>query len=199
MLRHALRRAARPLARAGFAAEAEGSAAVAATTKAFLDSFVQRAPSTMAPPSFPTDYRAGAARSQPGHPSDAAPFPWPRPVAKRAVPAAGTPDKVTLNLYLPHSIEFQGQKASPGTGATAATAVERLSVPSPLTTSPLQVDQVSIPATTGEFGVLPGHVPTVAQMKPGVLAVHFEADKPVKKARTGATRGRAGRLRACVW
>ena len=40
-----------------------------------------------------------------------------------------------------------------------------------------------IPATTGEFGVLPGHVPTVAQLKPGVLAVHLEADKNVKKAR----------------
>ena len=43
------------------------------------------------------------------------------------------------------------------------------------------MDQVSIPATTGEFGVLPGHVATIAQMKPGVLAVHLEADKNVKK------------------
>jgi hypothetical protein len=25
----------------------------------------------------------------------------------------GTPDKVTLNLYLPHSIEFQGEKVRP--------------------------------------------------------------------------------------
>ena len=49
-----------------------------------------------------------------------------------------------------------------------------------------QVDQVSIPAVTGEFGVLPGHVPTVAQLKPGVLAVHLEADKNVKKARAAA-------------
>ncbi len=45
---------------------------------------------------------------------------------------------------------------------------------------------MSIPATTGEFGVLPGHVPTVAQLKPGVLAVHVEQDKNVKKARTRA-------------
>lgn len=42
---------------------------------------------------------------------------------------------------------------------------------------------MSIPATSGEFGVLPGHVPTVAQLKPGVLAVHLETDKNVKKAR----------------
>lgn len=45
---------------------------------------------------------------------------------------------------------------------------------------------MSIPATTGEFGVLPGHVPTVAQLKPGVLAVHLEADKNVKKASAAA-------------
>lgn len=58
-----------------------------------------------------------------------------------------------------------------------------------------QVDQVLIPATTGEFGVLPGHVPTVAQLKPGVLAVHVEADKNVKKVRPPA--GRAG-CRGCA-
>jgi hypothetical protein len=50
------------------------------------------------------------------------------------------------------------------------------------------VDQVSIPATSGEFGVLPGHVPTVAQLKPGVLAVHLETDKNVKKARRHSPR-----------
>ena len=62
----------------------------------------------------------------------------------------------------------------------------------PLTPRPrppgAQVDQVSIPATSGEFGVLPGHVPTVAQLKPGVLAVHVETDKNVKKARRRAPR-----------
>ena len=49
-----------------------------------------------------------------------------------------------------------------------------------------QVDQISIPAVSGEFGVLPGHVPVIAQLKPGVLAVHLETDKNVKKARTSA-------------
>ena len=47
----------------------------------------------------------------------------------------------------------------------------------------VQVDQVYLPGGEGEFGVLPGHVPTIAQLKPGVLAVHIEADKNVKKAR----------------
>ncbi len=40
--------------------------------------------------------------------------PLARAVPKAAAAAAGTPDKVTLNFYLPHSIEFQGQKARAG-------------------------------------------------------------------------------------
>ncbi len=31
--------------------------------------------------------------------------------------------------------------------------------------APLQVDLVLMPATTGDFGVMPGHVPTVAQLR----------------------------------
>lgn len=31
---------------------------------------------------------------------------------------------------------------------------------------------VNIPATTGQMGVLPGHVATIAELKPGVLSVH---------------------------
>ena len=38
---------------------------------------------------------------------------------------------------------------------------------------------VLAPATTGDFGVLPGHVPTVAQLKPGVLQVHKTRDTDV--------------------
>lgn len=43
----------------------------------------------------------------------------------------------------------------------------------------LQVDMVIIPATTGQMGVLPGHVATIAELKPGVLSVHEGND--VKK------------------
>ncbi|GAV87171.1 ATP-synt_DE_N domain-containing protein [Cephalotus follicularis] len=35
-----------------------------------------------------------------------------------------------------------------------------------------EVDMVIIPATTGQMGVLPGHVPTIAELKPGILSVH---------------------------
>lgn len=40
----------------------------------------------------------------------------------------------------------------------------------------LQVDKIIVPATTGQMGVLPGHVATIADLKPGVLSVHEEND-----------------------
>ena len=46
---------------------------------------------------------------------------------------------------------------------------------------PSQVDLVLIPAVTGDFGAMPGHVPTVAQLRPGVVTVHKELDKDVRK------------------
>lgn len=38
---------------------------------------------------------------------------------------------------------------------------------------------VIVPATTGQMGILPGHVPTIAELKPGVMSVHEGTD--VKK------------------
>uniref|UniRef100_A0A5B7AUM4 ATP synthase F1 complex delta/epsilon subunit N-terminal domain-containing protein n=1 Tax=Davidia involucrata TaxID=16924 RepID=A0A5B7AUM4_DAVIN len=35
-----------------------------------------------------------------------------------------------------------------------------------------EVDMVIVPATTGQMGVLPGHVATIAELKPGLLSVH---------------------------
>ncbi len=37
-----------------------------------------------------------------------------------------------------------------------------------------QVDMVVVPGTEGDFGVLPGHAPTVATIQPGVIEVHDE-------------------------
>ena len=45
----------------------------------------------------------------------------------------------------------------------------------------VQVDLVLLPAVTGDFGVMPGHVPTVAQLRPGVVTVHKELDKQIEK------------------
>ncbi|KAK5813025.1 hypothetical protein PVK06_028471 [Gossypium arboreum] len=40
----------------------------------------------------------------------------------------------------------------------------------------LFVDMVIVPATTGHMGVLPRHVPTIAELKPDVLSVHEVKD-----------------------
>eukprot|EP00802_Teleaulax_amphioxeia_P024431 Tamp_25130.p1 GENE.Tamp_25130~~Tamp_25130.p1 ORF type:complete len:174 (+),score=47.31 Tamp_25130:36-524(+) len=55
----------------------------------------------------------------------------------------GIPSKLTLNLLAPHQAIFKAQ----------------------------EVDQVIIPGADGMFGVLPGHVPTISELKPGVLEV----------------------------
>ncbi|XP_071735980.1 ATP synthase subunit delta', mitochondrial-like [Rutidosis leptorrhynchoides] len=61
------------------------------------------------------------------------------------------PSKLTVNFVLPYSSELSKQ----------------------------EVDMVIVPATTGQMGILPGHVPTIAELKPGLLSVHEGSD--VKK------------------
>ncbi|XP_068635632.1 ATP synthase subunit delta', mitochondrial-like [Aristolochia californica] len=53
------------------------------------------------------------------------------------------PSKLTVNFVLPYQCELSSK----------------------------EVDQVIIPAMTGQMGVLPGHVPTITELKPGVLSV----------------------------
>ncbi len=53
------------------------------------------------------------------------------------------PTKLTLNLTAPHVAIFTKK----------------------------EVDMVIIPGAGGVFGVLPGHVPTISELKPGVLEV----------------------------
>ncbi|KAL1213955.1 ATP synthase subunit delta' [Cardamine amara subsp. amara] len=61
------------------------------------------------------------------------------------------PTKLTVNFVLPYTSELTGK----------------------------EVDMVIIPATTGQMGVLPGHVPTITELKPGIMSVHEGTD--VKK------------------
>ena len=42
------------------------------------------------------------------------------------------------------------------------------------------VKQVDVPGVTGSFGILPEHVPTIANLKPGVVAI-TEEDGGMKK------------------
>jgi F-type H+-transporting ATPase subunit delta len=66
---------------------------------------------------------------------------------------SGVPNKLKLNFFVPHETVCQAEA----------------------------VDMVLMPAVTGDFGVMPGHVPTVAQLRPGVVTVHKELDKEVQK------------------
>ncbi|KAL6130517.1 PREDICTED: ATP synthase subunit delta', mitochondrial-like [Fragaria vesca subsp. vesca] len=60
-----------------------------------------------------------------------------------AVPSS-IPTKLTVNFVLPYASELSAK----------------------------EVDMVIIPASTGQMGVLPGHVATIAELKPGILSVH---------------------------
>ena len=116
-------------------ARAFGTSAIRATEAqkesiaSFIKSFEAVKPSTMDNPFTPSDFI--------------------KPVGE--VPAT-IPEKMKLNFYLPHEIEFDGA----------------------------EVASVEIPAVSGDFGVLPGHVPTVAQMRPGVVAVNVNDKETVK-------------------
>lgn len=66
--------------------------------------------------------------------------------------AAVAPTKMTLNFCLPHETIYHGA----------------------------QVAQVIIPGVDGEYGVTVNHVPTVAQLKPGVLQILHEEGETEK-------------------
>uniref|UniRef100_A0A7S3BYI9 ATP synthase F1 complex delta/epsilon subunit N-terminal domain-containing protein n=1 Tax=Prasinoderma singulare TaxID=676789 RepID=A0A7S3BYI9_9VIRI len=70
----------------------------------------------------------------------------------KAPEGTGIPAKLTLNFYLPHGVEFDAA----------------------------EVDSVTVPAESGDMGVLPGHMPSVARLRPGVLTVNT-TDSDVKK------------------
>ncbi|KAG6500009.1 ATP synthase subunit delta', mitochondrial-like [Zingiber officinale] len=62
----------------------------------------------------------------------------------RPAASPSIPTKLTVNFVLPYQSEIANK----------------------------EVDMVIVPATTGQMGVLPGHVATIAELKPGVLSVH---------------------------
>ena len=78
----------------------------------------------------------------------------PRSAAARAFSSEATADAtaVTLNLSVPYDSIYHNTP----------------------------VDSVIIPGTEGEYGITAGHVPYVAQMKPGVLQVLFEGAEAEK-------------------
>jgi F-type H+-transporting ATPase subunit epsilon len=47
----------------------------------------------------------------------------------------------------------------------------------------LQTDSVQVPSVAGEFGVLPGHLPLLAALKPGILT--YKQDSQIQRAAVG--------------
>uniref|UniRef100_A0A2P2Q8Z3 ATP synthase F1 complex delta/epsilon subunit N-terminal domain-containing protein n=1 Tax=Rhizophora mucronata TaxID=61149 RepID=A0A2P2Q8Z3_RHIMU len=62
----------------------------------------------------------------------------------RPPPPSSIPPKLTVNFVLPCASELSAK----------------------------EVDMLIIPATAGQMGVLPGHLSTIAELRPGVLSVH---------------------------
>ncbi|VFQ75818.1 unnamed protein product [Cuscuta campestris] len=58
--------------------------------------------------------------------------------------SSSIPAKLRINFVLPYDSEFSDN----------------------------EVEMVVVPTTTGEMGILPGHVATIAELKPGVISVH---------------------------
>ena len=74
--------------------------------------------------------------------------------------------------------------AAPGSVDSAEDTVAEAFMPGAIHQSDchcLQVDLVLLPALTGDFGVMPGHVPTIAQLRPGVVTVHKTLDKDIDR------------------
>lgn len=74
--------------------------------------------------------------------------------------------------------------ATPSAGGIPSKLTLNLSSPTKMVCSQAQVDSVVLKATTGEFGVLPGHVPVVAQLQPSTISV-TDGDKTDKYFVTG--------------
>ncbi|QCE04793.1 ATP synthase subunit delta', mitochondrial [Vigna unguiculata] len=80
--------------------------------------------------------------------------------------------KVSPNLDPPKT-PLSFMKERPQTPSTLPTKLTvNFVLPYASQLSAKEVDMVIVPATTGQMGVLPGHVATIAELKPGVLSVH---------------------------
>ncbi len=67
------------------------------------------------------------------------------------------------------------------TGASATKVTLNLNSPHQSFYKKKLVDLVQIPGTIGEYGITARHTPIISQLKPGVIVVHEERDKVVKK------------------
>ncbi|TQD76243.1 hypothetical protein C1H46_038222 [Malus baccata] len=118
---------------------------------AFVEAWKKVSP-TMEPPHTPSTYME------------------PRPPTPSSLPS-----KLTVNFVLPYSSQLSGKEIAMLNHIDACFIGFQPQFINKLK-NVCQVDMVMVPATTGQMGVLPGHVPTIAELKPGVLSVHEGSD-----------------------
>ncbi|RWW04605.1 hypothetical protein GW17_00032161 [Ensete ventricosum] len=96
-------------------------------------------------------------------------FMKPRPPTPSSIPS-----KLTINFVLPYQSEISNKEVCALRPSPADLSESRLEFcpDVAMTLHLLLVDMVIVPATTGQMGVLPGHVATIAELKPGLLYVH---------------------------
>eukprot|EP00911_Craspedida_sp_UC1_P001380 UC1_evm1s1041 len=71
--------------------------------------------------------------------------------ASRGMATEAAPEKISLTFAAPHNAFF----------------------------ADAEVEQVNVPSTSGDFGIMPNHVPALACLKPGVVSV-FEGGNESK-------------------
>ncbi|RKP36004.1 F1 complex, delta/epsilon subunit of ATPase [Dimargaris cristalligena] len=76
-----------------------------------------------------------------------------RPARLGAAPVAAAAGKLTLNFVLPHQVVL----------------------------SKTTVQQVNLAGSSGDLGILADHVPSIEQLKPGVVEVIIDGSQPAKK------------------
>ncbi|RHY25727.1 hypothetical protein DYB32_008134 [Aphanomyces invadans] len=80
-----------------------------------------------------------------------------------------------------HTTAIRAAADNAATGAAATKVTLNLSTPHQAFYKGVQVDLVQVPGMIGEYGITAGHTPIISQLKPGVIAVHEEREKVVKK------------------
>lgn len=84
--------------------------------------------------------------------------------------------KVAPNLQLPKFPSQFMKPRPPVPGNIPAKLTVNFVLPFATEVDAKEVDMVIVPATTGQMGILAGHVPTIAELKPGILSVHEGAE-----------------------
>lgn len=83
------------------------------------------------------------------------------------------------SVFRPLASALRRGFAAEAAAATSDTLKLNFFVPSEAIVNGRNVSQVTIPGSEGVFGILPNHVPTVSEMKPGIVS--YELDGQEKK------------------